>query len=213
MVADTSPAYMQLDDSIIKAALGAEIGGRIFSDEFSEFRAGALMQTIPDAPEIGMVMLDIYPHKLETGELAWIEKYMVKGEHEFGRSIMMLLAENSLQFAHLVPGQSKASPLLQCDVLDSVLALIKNDGAGAGADWSDLERNETLARRGIPEVWPKGCPAALFDSVVTRAPEDGGGDWSERWGFHIGDDVVLVDIEFSAAPDGGTLISPKIFAG
>jgi len=210
MIPDSSPEYMDLDDAEISTALGPEIAARIFSDEFTDFRVAALLQTIPEAPEIGMLMLDIYPHKLETGELAWIEKYMVKGEHEFGRSVMMLLDGNSLQFAHLVPGQSKASPVLQCDVLDNVLALIKNDGAGARADWSGLERNENLAARGIPEVWPSGCPVSVFDSVVTQEPDQEGKAWSERWGFHLGDDVVLVDIVFTRSADGGTLILPKI---
>ena len=208
MISDTVPEYMDLDDEEISTALGPEIASRIFSEEFTDFRVAALLQTIPEAPEIGMAMLDIYPYRLETGEMTWIERYVVKGEHEFGRSIMMLLDGNSLQFAHLVPGRTKASPKLQRDALRDVFMLIMNESGIEG--WSKLEQDEALAKRGIPEVWPSGCPVSVFDSVVTQEPDEEGKAWSERWGFQAGDVAILVDIYFSGGPDGNTLILPRI---
>ena len=192
----------------LEAAYGPEITVRVFSDEFTPLRFNALMQTMPASDEINLGLYDLYPFELSNGTPCWIERYAVGDGGELKRGLIAWLAVDGIQMAHLIPGETMTSVELQRDALETIytFALIQR-GAGGG---DDIAFNGELGDLGLPDVWPENLPMTLYDTAITALPDEAGTEWSERWGLHVDGEDMLIDIDFSAAPDGGTLIVPKI---
>ena len=204
------PDYMMVGADELTARYGEALAARVFSEEFTEQRLAAIMQTVPQTDEFGWAVYDLYPHTLESGAPSWIERYLVSAGSETKRGLILWLEDEGLQMAHLIPGETLADVRLQCDALETVLLFVL--GQAGRENQADFTFNPALAALGIPDVWPDDCGATLYDTAILAVPNDEGTSWSERWGLNVGGEDVIVDIDFVAAPDGGTLVMPRMSA-
>lgn len=207
-LSSNAPSYMQVSPDDLVAVYGSDIAERVFSDEFTEARWSAIEQTVPESDELGWGMYDIYPAEHDSGDIIWIERYIIKGARESQRGLLMILKDNALHVVHLVPGETLTSPQLQCDTMALVLPLALEEGGAEGG--GDIRFDTSLVRNGIPDVWPQGCHATLVDTVLIERPDGQQQNWTERWGFQVGGEAVIIDIAFVALGDGGTQITPTV---
>lgn len=203
-----APGYMQVGYAEFASVYGDEITARVFSDEFTDVRWSAIEQTVPASSELEWGMYDLYPYKQDGNDIIWIERYIIKGERDSQRGLLMWLKHDRVHVVHLVPGETLTSPQLQCDTLAIVLPLALKEQQIDGADAFQFDNG--LVGNGIPDVWPKGCQATLVDTILIEEPKTNENNWSERWGFQVGGKAVIIDIDFQSATDGGTLILPRV---
>lgn len=192
---------------------GASVSDLALSDEAKKIREAMIVGTLPVAPDTRWELADIYPHVTANGSIPdgvtpqWIEQYAVYGKSTDIRSAFVTLIGNNLHMTHLAPGHTRASPLLQADVMNLLVPQALSEKSGM-CDQSYAFNPELIAR-GLPDIWPEVCAATLMDTVVTKQP-DSKSNWSERWGFWVADGVVCFDLDFYGAPDGGTFFHSKI---
>jgi hypothetical protein len=208
------PAHRTLEQQLVEfaQAYGQAVLDKALSEEAKQIRTAMISGTLPVTPDMRWELTDIYPYwptdgtPVGNGPPEWIEKYAVHGESTEIRSTFVRLVDDELQMVHLAPGQTLASPLLQADAMNILvpLALVEKSGMCQ----QDYAFDEQLIARGLPDIWPDSCAATLMGTGVTRHP-DSGANWSERWAFWVADGLVGFDVDFTAAPDGGTFITAR----
>jgi hypothetical protein len=135
----------------------------------------------------------------------WIERVEIdRCGAPIAENLLIVADQGTVRFARLLPGTTKADPLLQRDALQAALgaAAVKNDsGEKAGAPPCPDQQLPTVSetrfvRERIPIV---NDPAGRMTA----------GAWDETWVFLFCGREVPVQIRFDADPNGGTNFTVK----
>ena len=186
-----APSYLAAKPDDMLRAYGPELTGRVFSDEFTEMRQQAIRESLRDVPgltcpkDAAVSLYDIYPFRADSNRPNWIERYTVSCNRPVRRGLLFALQGSQVVSAPLAPGESAGDPQLYSETL-------------------------SLAEAQALRAGPKSCTSArLVDTILTERPR-GGPPWAERWSFVVCGESVSVNVSYTAAADGGTVIRVSV---
>lgn len=186
------PGYITAKRDDMAAAFGATMTDRIFSEALTAARLGALAVTLKDIPGLscpadasGLKLYDIYPMNRDPAKMSWIERYTVDCGQKVRRALFWFREGQNAKATPMAPGESIADVPLQVDAIG-------------------------VSKATAAQAAPNDCKEMrLIDTAVTEQPSDGP-KWKERWTYQACGAVVPVDIDFTPAPDGGTLAKASV---
>ncbi len=179
------PRYIRAKPDAAIKAFGPDIARKIFSDDYTALRQQAMARSQKMVPgfecssgtRIALTALTPYP--VRPGVVSWIETYEVGCKPRATRSFLLLLEDDQVRIGELLPGQTRADPLLQRDVA-------------------------MAARMAVKPKKPSGCHRAVVTDTSVVTPPQERNPWVERWSFDLCGTQAAVELTFTPSVRGGT---------
>jgi len=180
-----TPRYIRAKPDAAIKAFGPDITRKIFSDDYTALRQQAMARSQKMVPgfecssgaRIALTALTPYP--VRPGVVSWIETYEVGCKPRAIRSFLLLLEDDQVRIGELLPGLTRADPLLQRDVV-------------------------MAARAAVKPRKPSGCHRAVVTNASVATPPQEREPWVEHWAFDLCGTPAAVEVTFTPSVRGGT---------